>query len=251
MNGQINGIGKTVIITGASRGIGKETARMMAEEGYNVVINYNRSEGEAAFLYEQLKAQDLSVMMFRADVTDKKQVESMAAACIKTYGGIDVLVNNAGIAQSRMFLDISEHEWDLMMAVHVKSVFNCCQCVLPDMLKRKNGRIINVSSIWGITGGSCEVHYSTAKAAIIGFTKALAKELAPSNILVNCIAPGVVETDMLNGLSVSEIEALKKEIPLQRLAKPEEIAASILFLASGRPNYITGQVLSPNGGFVI
>jgi 3-oxoacyl-[acyl-carrier protein] reductase len=247
----MSGIGKTAVITGASRGIGRETARLMAQEGYNVVINYNHSETEAAFLYEQLKAQNLSVMMYRADVSDRQQVKSMVEECIKTYGRIDVLVNNAGMAKSGMFLEISDYEWDLMTAVQLKSLFNCCKCVIPYMMKRKYGRIINVSSAWAITGGTCEVHYSTAKAAIIGFTKALSKELAPSNISVNCITPGVVETDMLKSLTSAELEELQRDIPIQKFEKPEEIAISILSLATGSPNYITGQVLSSQGGFAV
>ena len=200
-------ITKTAVITGASRGIGRETARRMAKEGYNVVINYNRSKSEAISLYEELSGQGLSAIVFKADVTNRKQVEAMIEAGIKAFGCIDVLINNAGIAQSRLFTDISESEWDLMMDVHIKGMFNCCKCVIPQMIKRKNGKIINVSSIWGMTGASCEVHYSAAKAAVIGFTKALAKELAPSNILVNCVAPGVVDTDMLRDFSETELNA--------------------------------------------
>lgn len=244
-------ITKTAVITGASRGIGRETARRMAKEGYNVVINYNRSKSEAISLYEELSGQGLSAIVFQADVTNRKQVEAMIEAGIKAFGCIDVLINNAGIAQSRLFTDISESEWDLMMDVHIKGMFNCCKGVIPQMVKRKNGKIINVSSIWGMTGASCEVHYSAAKAAVIGFTKALAKELAPSNILVNCVAPGVVDTDMLCDFSETELNALIKEIPLQRIGKPDAVAAAIRFLASDDANYITGQILSPNGGFVI
>ena len=243
--------GKTVLITGASRGIGRECARLMAREGYNVVINYYHSEAEAAFLYEQLKELELAVMLYRADVSDRQQVRAMVQDCIKTYGRIDVLVNNTGTAKSGMLLEISDYEWDLMTSVQLKGLFNCCKSVIPYMMKRKYGRIINVSSAWSITGGTCEIHYSTTKAAVIGFTKALSKELAPSNISVNCITPGVVESDLIKGLTPSELEELQRDIPLQKFAKPEEIAMSILSLAAGCPDYITGQVLSAQGGFAV
>lgn len=251
MAAQAEGRKHAIIITGASRGIGRETARTMAKEGYHVVINYNRSRAEADLLKEELLRQGLSAMIFQADVTNRKQVEEMFKACFENFGSVDVLVNNAGIAQSIMFDKISEYEWDSMMAVHVKGTFHCCQCAIPYMMKMKKGRIINVSSIWGMTGAACEVHYSAAKAAVIGFTKALAKELAPSGILVNCVAPGVIETDMLQDLSAADLEVLKKEIPLQKIAKPDVVASLIRYLTSDDSDYITGQILSPNGGFLI
>ena len=242
---------KTAIITGASRGIGMATAKLMALTGYDVVIQYNSSENEAVLLLDHIKSNGGTGIIFNADVNKRNQVKEMINTYMHTFGSIDVLINNAGISQSKVFLDISENEWDWMMDTHVKGTYHCTQLVLPYMLTAKRGKIINVSSVWGMTGASCEVHYSTAKAAIIGFTKALAKELAPSNIKVNCVAPGAVETDMMKGLSEDAKAQLISEIPAGRLASPEEVADSILFLASEKSNYITGQVLSPNGGFVI
>lgn len=242
---------KTAIITGASRGIGRATAELMALNGYNVVIQYLNSEKEAYSLLEKLEKQNCAGMLYKADITERKQVEAMVEKCLSSFGQIDVLVNNAGIAQTKLFPDILENEWDLMMDVHVKGMFHCCQSVLHYMLKKKKGKIINISSIWGIVGASCEVHYSTAKAAVIGFTKALAKELGPSNIQVNCVAPGVVETHMTANLSEDDKAALIMNTPLSRMGTPQDIAQAILFLASDEADFITGQVLSPNGGYVI
>jgi len=242
---------KTVLITGSSRGIGRACAELFAENDYNVIINYVHSEKEAFSLLQLLKDRGQSAIAIKADAADYAQVQTLFAESIKQFGKIDVLVNNAGIAEQKLFIDMTENDWDNMMNVNLKGVFNCCKFAVPDMLSRQEGKIINISSIWGITGASCEVHYSTAKAGIIGFTKALAKELGPSNIQVNCVAPGVIETDM----NACIMDADKKELinctPLQRMGKPQEIAESILFLASDKANFITGQVLSPNGGFVI
>lgn len=243
---------KTVIVTGASRGIGRKTAELFALHGYNVLINYNSSPDQAENLAKRLARRGLSVRTFQADVSQRDQVESMVDFCLAEFGSIDVLVNNAGIAESRLFTDLVEAEWDLMMNVHLKGAFNCSQSVVRKyMLDRKKGKIINVSSIWGMVGASCEVHYSTAKAGLIGFTKALAKELGPSNIQVNCVAPGVIKTEMLNEYSDEELDALKFETPLMRLGTPKDVAETILFLASEKASFITGQVISPNGGYII
>ena len=169
----------------------------------------------------------------------------------KLCGGVDVLVNNAGIAQFKLFSDIKEEEWDKMFDVNVKGMFNCTQAAIPFMIHKKSGKVINISSIWGIAGASCEVHYSASKAAVIGFTKALSKELGPSGICVNCVAPGVVKTDMCESLSEEDFEALKEETPIGRIAKPEDISKTVLFLAGSGADFITGQVISPNGGIVI
>jgi 3-oxoacyl-[acyl-carrier protein] reductase len=241
----------TVIITGASKGIGKAMAIQFARKNYNVVINYNKSKDAAEDLYSKLLQNNFSVELYRADIAKREEVDSMVDLCVKKFAGIDVLINNAGISQSKLFTDLEEHDWDEMIDINLKGVFNCSQSVLRYMLPLKKGKIINISSIWGISGASCEVHYSAAKAGVIGFTKALAKELGPSNIQVNCIAPGVVETGMLDLYSAEELNDLRNSIPLMRLGRPEEIAASALFLASQDANYITGQVISPNGGFVI
>jgi 3-oxoacyl-[acyl-carrier protein] reductase len=241
----------TVLITGASRGIGKATAELFGARGYNVLINYNRSEASAQDLFETLQKRGSSAAIFQADVAKKSEIEAMTDYCTRKFGGIDVLINNAGIASSKLFIDITEAEWDEMINVNLKGVFNCSQAVLKFMIPRKKGKIINIASIWGLVGASCEVHYSAAKAGVIGLTKALAKELGPSNIQVNCIAPGVIHTDMLGSFGEEDLAELRSATPLQRLGKSEDIAAAALFLASDAADFITGQVLSPNGGFVI
>ncbi|MDD4169127.1 MAG: 3-oxoacyl-ACP reductase FabG [Desulfotomaculaceae bacterium] len=242
---------KTVIITGASRGIGKATAELFSEKGWNVLINYSASENEAFALRQHLRLQGGEADVYQADVSDRKKVEQMVKYCFNKYGTIDVLVNNAGVSKQSLFSDITAREWDEILAVNLTGVFNCCQSVLPVMLKNKCGKIINVSSIWGMVGASCEVHYSAAKAGVIGLTKALAKELGPSNIQVNCVAPGIIETDMLLELTFDELSDLKKATPLMKLGQSRDVANCIFFLASEEANFITGQVISPNGGFVI
>jgi len=242
---------KTVLITGASRGIGAATAREFAQKGYHVAINYHKSEKQAKALLDELQNFGYSAMAIKADVSDENQVQIMVDEVAKVFGTIDVLVNNAGIAQQKLFIDISEQEWNKMLAVNVSGVFHCCQKVLPIMIKNQKGKIVNVSSIWGITGASCEVHYSATKAAVIGLTKALAKEVGLSHIQVNCVAPGVTKTDMLASLDEETMQELAEETPLGTIGEPCDIAHTILFLASDEANFITGQVISPNGGFVI
>lgn len=244
-------INKTVLVTGGSRGIGSAISKLFAKNHYNVIINYLNSKERAFLLESELKEKGYQVFAYGADITKRRQVEKMVNEGISRFGSIDILVNNAGISQQKLFTDISECEWDNMMDVHVKGMYNCCQSVLSDMIKRKQGKIINISSIWGITGASCEVHYSTAKAAVIGFTKSLAKELGPSNIQVNCVAPGVIETEMNDFLDDDEKDVLVEDTPLMRFGKPEEIAETVFFLASPKSDFITGQIISPNGGFVI
>ncbi|WP_042274067.1 elongation factor P 5-aminopentanone reductase [[Clostridium] dakarense] len=242
---------KTAIITGSSRGIGRAIAILFAESGYNVVINYSKSENKATELYTYLKNKGLSVKLFKADVSKKHEVNLLVNYCIGEFGRIDVLVNNAGISQDKLFTDITDEDWTNMMNINLNGVFYCTQKALQYMIPEMSGKIINISSIWGMVGGSYEVHYSTSKAAIIGMTKALAKELGPSNIQVNCIAPGVIQTDMINNVSNEILDILKDETPLMRLGTPEDIANVALFLADDKSNFITGQVISPNGGFVI
>ncbi|MDD3653520.1 MAG: 3-oxoacyl-ACP reductase FabG [Desulfotomaculaceae bacterium] len=242
---------KTVIITGASRGIGKATAELFSAKGWNVLINYSASDKEAFAILRNLQLKGSEVDLYKADVSNRRKVKQMVDYCLNKYGTIDVLINNAGVSKQSLFSEITVDEWNEILAVNLTGVFNCCQSVLPIMLKNKYGKIINVSSIWGMVGASCEVHYSAAKAGVIGLTKALAKELGPSNIQVNCVAPGIIETDMLSKLSFKELSDLKEATPLMKLGKPEDVANCILFLASEEANFITGQVVSPNGGFVI
>ena len=242
---------RTVLITGASRGIGAATARAFAAEGYSVAINYLKSGDSAEALKAEISERGGYAEIFRADVADAASVNDMIRAVINKFGKIDVLVNNAGIAEQRLFTDITSVAWDRMISVNLTGVFNCIKAVLPGMISRKSGKIVNVSSIWGITGASCEVHYSAAKAAVIGLTKALAKEVGPSNIQVNCVAPGVIDTEMNASLTEADRMAITEETPLGRIGTAEEVASAILYLASPKAGFITGQVLSPNGGVVI
>lgn len=242
---------KTIIITGASKGIGEACARILAKNGYNVVANYNKSRIEAEKLYKDLKENGHSIEIFKADICNRQEVKDMIDFCINKFKRIDVLINNAGISQEKLFIDIDDDDWDNMMNVNLKGAFLCSQEVLKNMIFNKKGKIINISSMWGLVGASCEVHYSTAKAGIIGMTKALAKEVGPSNIQVNAIAPGVIETDMLNGFTNEELEDLKENTPLMKLGKPIDVARMVEFLVSDKSDFVTGQVISVNGGFVI
>lgn len=236
---------KKVLITGSSRGIGAETARLFAKKGYHVYINYNQSENAALALLDELKA--YSVELIKADVSKSSEVKRM----FREIDGIDILVNNAGIAQTKLFTDITDDDWNHMISSNLSSAFYCCREALPYMIRRHFGRIINISSMWGQVGGSCEVHYSAAKAGIIGLTKALAMEEGLSGITVNCIAPGVIKTDMTSNLSEDDFTALKNETPTNSIGTPFDIARTVLFLASDYSSFITGQVLGVNGGFVV
>ena len=233
---------KTALVTGASRGIGEACAKALASDGYRVIINYNQSEQRAFDL-----ARELGGIAVRADVSDAAQVEKMFEAA----GDIDVLVCNAGISLTKLFTDTTTQEWDRIFDVNVTGTASCCRHAAKSMIRKKSGSIITMSSIWGITGASCEVAYSSTKAAIIGFTKALAKELGPSGIRVNCVAPGVINTDMNSGLSKADIDALTYDIPLGTIGTPEDVASVVSFLASDKAAYITGQVIGVNGGFLI
>lgn len=242
---------KTVIITGGAKGIGKAMVLHFAKMGYHVLINYCQSSEAAYQLGAHLKEKGLSYRLYQADVTKRQEVDQMVSYCVDTFGTVDILINNAGIAESKLFTEINDESWDHMMNVNLKGAYNCTQSVLKTMLPNKEGCIINISSIWGMVGASCEVHYSTAKAGLIGFTKALAKELAPSNIKVNCIAPGIIETDMLNGFTDDEVTLMKQEIPVGTLGTPQNIADCAWYLATTGSDYMTGQVISPNGGMII
>ena len=241
---------KTAVITGASRGIGKATAIEFARNGYNVLANYNNSEKEASELEKMLTEEGYSIKVFKADVSKSSEADAMIEYCLKEFGGLDVLVNNAGISQDKLFTDITDEDWERMMSVNVTSVFNCSRKALQHMIWEKSGSIINITSMWGEIGGSCEVHYSASKAAIIGMTKALAKEVGPSNIRVNAVSPGVIMTDMCAYYGEETLNELKEETPLMKLGKPEDIAETVYFLAE-KGNFITGQVIGVNGGMVI
>ncbi len=242
---------QTVLITGASRGIGRAAAVAFARNGYNVAVNYCKSKEKAAALADELNSYGVMTAAYQADVSDKTEVEEMFRKAEQELGKISALVNNAGIAEQILFSDITEEKWDRMFAVNVKGAYNCTQAVLPSMIHEKYGRIINVSSMWGISGASCEVHYSASKAALIGFTKALAKEVGLSGITVNCVAPGVIGTDMNAAISGEILEELKENTPLNRIGTSEDVAEAILFLASDKASFITGQTLSVDGGFIL
>lgn len=240
-----------VFITGASRGIGREAARLFAREGWRVAAGCRTHREEAQALCRSLQEAGCDSYTVCGDVADREAVSRMFDEIEERLGPVDALINNAGFAMQKLFQDTSPEEWERMLAVTLTGAYNCCRRALPGMLHKKRGSIVNVSSIWGMTGASCETAYSAAKAGLIGLTKALARELGPSGIRVNCVAPGVIETDMCAGFSEETMGLLREEIPLSRIGTPREAAEAIVFLASERASFITGQVLSPNGGMVI
>ena len=238
---------KTVLITGASRGIGAASAAAFAGAGYQVVVNYLHSREKAEALAARWPGRALAVA---ADVADAAQVEAMFAAAEAAFGRVDILVCNAGVAGQKLFTDLTEEEWRRMLDVHLTGAFFCCKRALPGMIRQKWGRILTVSSMWGQVGGSCEAAYSAAKAGLIGLTRALAKEEGPSGVTVNCVAPGVIDTDMMSSFSAEDKAALAEETPLGVLGTPRQVADALVFLAGDGAGYITGQVLGVNGGLV-
>ena len=244
---------KNVLVTGGAGGIGEAIVRKFHGASFNVAVHCFRSERKAEELCRELNAKNgsLTVRCYQADFTDPEAVVKMVSTVEKDMGPIDVLVNNAGLGKQRLITDTSYENWRETFAVNVDAAFLCSKSVLPAMIREKAGKIVNVSSMWGITGASCEVDYSASKAALIGFTKALAKEFGPSGINVNCVAPGVIDTKMNAHLSEDDLKELAYETPLGRLGTPAEIADAVYFLSSDESSFITGQVLSPNGGFVI
>lgn len=240
-----------VLITGASRGIGAAIARAFARDGYRVAVNYRNSEAQALALCEELRALGADAFAIRADVSDPAAVQEMVAAVQERFGPIDVLVNNAGTALVKLLTETSDDEWRRVVDTDLSGVFYCCRAVLPAMIRAHSGCIVNVASMWGEVGASCEAVYSAAKAGVIGLTKALAKEVGLSGIRVNAVSPGVILTDMMKDFGEDDLAALRGEIPLNRLGTPEDVAEAVRFLASDRAGYITGQVLGVNGGMVI
>ena len=239
--------GRCVLISGGDRGIGAAAARAFYRQGYRVAVFYHSNADAADALEKELPG----IMAVQCDVASRASCELAFRTAEQALGHVDVLVSNAGIAQQKLFTDITPEEWQHMLDVNLTGAFNLCQLALPGMIRRKAGRILTVSSMWGQTGGSCEVHYSAAKAGLIGLTKALAKEEGPSGITVNCVAPGVIETDMMAVFTAEDKAALAEETPVGRLGSADEVAELLVFLAGENAGYITGQVFGVNGGLVI
>lgn len=239
---------KVILITGASRGIGNNIAKTLAKENI-VIANYNKSEKEAKDLKKELEENNINIDIIKANVCERNQVQKMVKRILDKYGHIDVLINNAGISQYKLFTDISDDDWKEVMDTNLNANFIVTQEVVRNMIHNKEGLIVNISSIWGVTGAAMEVAYSTSKAGIIGLTKSLAKELGPSNIRVNAIAPGIINTNMNSKFSEKEINDIKEEIPLEKIGEPEEITKCIEWLI--KDTYTTGQIISINGGWNI
>lgn len=241
---------KVALITGSSRGIGRAEAITLARDGYAVCVNCVEREDKAQELVDMLRSNGCETMWYKADVSDSTAVKQMVAAIEEKLGAVTLLVNNAGIAKQCLFQDMTEDYWRHIFDVNLNGAFNTIQAVLPNMLHEHSGCIINTSSIWGQHGASCEVAYSATKHAIIGLTRSLAQELAPTNIRVNCVAPGVIDTDMVQVLGTETLAALAEDTPAGRLGRPEDIAAVVSFLASDAASFITGQVITSDGGFM-
>ena len=240
---------RVAIVTGASRGIGREIAKSLAKQNIKVIANYNNSEEKAIELKKELEAEGIIIDIIKADVSKREEIKNLIQYAIEKYGKIDILINNAGISEYKLFTDETDEDWNKVINTNLYSAFATSQEVIPNMIKNKNGCIINISSVWGMVGASMEVLYSVSKAGIDGLTKALAKELGPSNIRVNAIAPGIVDTDMCKNFTKEELENIKEEIPLERIGKVEDISKCINWLIDD--NYTTGQIISINGGWII
>jgi 3-oxoacyl-[acyl-carrier protein] reductase len=240
-----------VFITGASRGIGRETAILFAAKGHPVIVNYLKSEDAASELCREIEKNGGSALAVRADVSDPGEVTRLFDEAEAAFGHVGILVNNAGVAHFGLLADMKDADWEKVRGVNLDGVFYCCKRAIPEMVQRKSGAIVNVTSVWGVKGASCEAGYSAAKAGVIGLTKALAKELGPSGIRVNAVAPGVIATDMNKNLTETDFAALRDETPLGRVGSALEAANCIYFLASAEAAFVTGQVLGADGGFAL
>lgn len=239
------------MVTGGSGGIGQAIALRLAANGCRVIVHYNQNKAAAAQVCSHIQARGGQAISLAADVSQPEQVRQMFASARAAFGPVDILVNNAGLAHFGLITDITSAEWRRLFAVNVEGAFNCIQAALPHMVQQKQGCIINISSVWGLVGASCEAAYSATKGALIALTKALAKEAGPSGVRVNCVAPGVIDTAMNSRLSSAELADLQEETPLGILGQPQDVAEAVAWLASDAARFITGQVLSPNGGFTI
>ena len=242
-------VNKVVVVTGGSRGIGAQIVKTLANENYKVILNYNNSKEQAEKIQQELLEQGKEIEIIKVDVSKKEEAEKLIQFAINKFNKIDILINNAGISQEGLFTDVTEEEWQKIINTNLNSVFYCNQQALKYMIQEQQGCIINISSIWGETGASCEVAYSTTKAAINGMTKALAKEVGPSNIRVNAIAPGIIDTDMNKNLTIEERKQIKEQIPLNKIGKAIDIAKCVKWLVEDE--YTTGQIISINGGWYI
>jgi len=243
--------GKTALVTGASRGIGRAIARHLARLGANVAINYARSDEEAKELVEEIRREGGQAIAIKADISQQDQVESMIKEVVDAFGSLDILVNNAGINKDTLLMRMSEEDWDRVIDTNLKGVFLCTKAASKIMIKKRQGKIINISSVIGVIGNAGQSNYAAAKAGIIGFTKSVAKELAGRNIQVNAVAPGFIKTDMTNALPDKAKEAILTQIPMARYGEPEDVAYLVGFLASEESSYITGQVIHVDGGMVM
>ena len=243
--------GKTAVVTGGSRGIGKAIALHFAAQGANVAILYAGNTAAAQTAEEELLALGVRAKAYQCDVSDFESCKTICKQITQELGPVDILVNNAGIVRDKLVPLMKEDDFDAVLATNLKGAFNMTKNLYSNFIRKKSGRIINISSVWGVCGASCEVHYSAAKAAVAGMTKALAKEVGPSGITVNCIAPGVIRTPMLESFSEEELEQLAQQTPMGRLGTGDDIAALAVFLASSQAGFVTGQVICADGGFAL